>query len=403
MMGVKFSLLWSKTPGIFATSFFTAFCQYQSRHLVMIAAIVCLVFSVYQPWLLIVALLGIVLWCLQHQYAAAQLKCEQLQAQSASQKFEQTATSSSYAAAESAHFLFDTLANQLNSSQQAGDGAVNRLVDDFNVLYKALGQSMAIAQGAAAKFEPSDHSFAATSEAELADVLDMLQQALARKTVLLQSNQQVAQAASELKHQTEIIQRISKEITLLSLNASIEAARAGDAGRGFSVVAERVRELSDTTSQAAMDIISRMDTLMQAISGSSGQLQSSGEMDEQLMSLARQRIETVLQGLEGMTTELCGTIGQLEQTQHDVRSKLQEAITDFQFQDRVSQRLAHLIQALSALKMLYATTDTLDVQAFDAISSDLYQSYTMQEERDLHTAAVPAQTEQHTAANITFF
>jgi methyl-accepting chemotaxis protein len=183
----------------------------------------------------------------------------------------------------------------------------------------------------------------------LAQVLQMLKQALQRKSLLLESNQQVAQAASALRNQTEIIQRISKEITLLSLNASIEAARAGEAGRGFSVVAERVRELSDTTSQAANDIISRMQTLMQAIDGSSSQLLSNGELDEQLMADANRQIGAVLSGFNLMTTELCGTIGQLEQTQLQVQHKLEDAIRNFQFQDRVSQRLTHVISAMQQL------------------------------------------------------
>lgn len=299
--------------------------------------------------------------------------------------------------------LFETLIAQLGHGKQLGDQSVNRLVEDFNLLFISVRESMQLAQSAAKRFEPGSDSFAAKSEVSLAQVLQMLQQALARKTLLLESNQQVAQAASALKHQTEIIQRISKEITLLSLNASIEAARAGEAGRGFSVVAERVRELSDTTSQAASDIISRMQTLMQAIAGSSGQLQSSGELDEQLMADANQRIGSVLSGLTDMTNELCGTIGQLEKTQIQVQDKLQDAITDFQFQDRVSQRLSHIVAVLQQLQQLHLSDTALTLSDVEQIAVNLYQSYTMQDERELHKAARPAESLQHSQQDITFF
>lgn len=299
--------------------------------------------------------------------------------------------------------LFETFVAQLGFGQSLGDQSVNRLVEDFNQLYVSVTHSMQLAQSAAKRFEPGQDSFAARSELSLAQVLSMLQQALARKTLLLESNQQVAQAASALKHQTEIIQRISKEITLLSLNASIEAARAGEAGRGFSVVAERVRELSDITSQAASDIISRMQTLMQAIAGSSGQLQSSGELDEQLMADANQHIGDVLTGLSQMTHELCGTISQLEQTQNQVQHKLQDAITDFQFQDRVSQRLSHIITALQQLQQIQDVEHTQQLAEIQQIGVSLFQSYTMQDERDLHRAAMPATQLQHSQQDITFF
>ncbi|MFN6969838.1 MAG: methyl-accepting chemotaxis protein [Rheinheimera sp.] len=381
----------------------TRCCGQHARHFTLGLTILALLAVVLQPWMLLVAMVLFMLHSLQKVSAQQQerlqqlqLHCEQL-AQSQSAQVPQTEQMQTYV------LLLQTFCAQLQQGQSAGDLAVNQLAEDFQALYQSLGESLLLAQSAAAKFETGPTSFAAKSEVELATVLQILQQALSRKNVLLESNQQVAAAAGALKHQTEVIQRISKEITLLSLNASIEAARAGEAGRGFSVVAERVRELSDTTSQAALDIIKGMDTLTQAIIGSSSQLQNSGELDEQLVTESKQRIGQVLSGLEGLTTELCGTIDRLDQTQQQVQIKLQHAITEFQFQDRVSQRLGHLNQALQELSGFYQQ-DISPLQAdLEQIGCNLYQSYTMQDERELHLAAVPEKTVQHSAQDITFF
>ena len=63
----------------------------------------------------------------------------------------------------------------------------------------------------------------------------------------------------------ESIIRISNQTGMLALNAGIEAARSGEAGRGFTVIANRVRELSEQTKQTVADGKSKSDELLPAI------------------------------------------------------------------------------------------------------------------------------------------
>jgi len=103
---------------------------------------------------------------------------------------------------------------------------------------------------------------------------------------LAQRIQQLSSDADQVKNVLTVISDIADQTNLLALNAAIEAARAGEHGRGFAVVADEVRTLAERTQKSLVEIHATINVIVQAITDSSEQMNKNSKEVQELSVIA---------------------------------------------------------------------------------------------------------------------
>ncbi len=177
----------------------------------------------------------------------------------------------------------------------------------------------------------------------------------------------LSEQAKSINDVLAVIRQISEQTNLLALNAAIEAARAGEHGRGFAVVADEVRKLASQTNQTVEQTSGIVDSLVAAVYRSVGQMEANSNTSRALADSSRS-VEQAMEELWGhlqcmfdsvkvsiSATEGChgavkAIVGDLEGLNHALDASVVEARKVSEVADRLDEQAADLSQRLADFK-----------------------------------------------------
>lgn len=145
---------------------------------------------------------------------------------------------------------------------------------------------------------------------------------------------QLTQSSGQIAEIVDTINSIADQTNLLALNAAIEAARAGEAGRGFAVVADEVRKLSEGSAKAAQEIKLIVKNMSSQMDDATSAVEAGG-------TILTQGVETINQTLS-LLQDIASSVSK-------VSAKTQELSAGTQQQSAATQQIAKTMDGIAAV------------------------------------------------------
>lgn len=284
--------------------------------------------------------------------------------------------------------LLGRMSGQLKETSGQIESAVVDVCQSFQGIAQRAGATVSRATGFLS--QQSDDASGKSSFAKLLDkcsgvlvkILNTTEEAGAASRRAIERIEQMDKVSEGIGAALVHLDQIAKGNKMLAMNARIEAAHAGTLGAGFAVVAAEVvsqTEKSQKVTAQVSDLISQLQALAQS---ALHDLQQMVDREQQHVEQSRLEVHDSLEELQAAHREMAEVLTGMTNDGASLANDVGAAVRSLQFQDRTSQRIAHVVQDLDTLReRLAARFSSKELPVLG--SPEEFSSYTMQEEREV--------------------
>jgi methyl-accepting chemotaxis protein len=275
---------------------------------------------------------------------------------------------------------FDNIRSENAQVKDILTDAIDKLVNSFTELERQTKRQQDLAATISGTGEDSQQGEQVNFNTLFRDVnetLAALIEAIVKNSSdarrLSESMAQAQQQFHNIQTMLHDVRKIADQTNLLAVNASVEAARAGAAGKGFSVVAEEVRNLSIRSNRFSDQIYTSVQGIATSLEEVEKAITRVATTSEELATSKQKHVETILNQTRGFHTRVDESAAEIGDISQSVSHQVGAAVTSLQFQDMATQVVDTVTRRIDALDHLLDSLAELEVDLSPEESAALNQ------------------------------